>query len=206
MSQLKFDQRGQIPVVVQDWHSREVLMQAWANQEAIDRSLETGRACYYSRSRDQLWEKGETSGNFQTIREVRYDCDADCLLYMVEQQGNACHTGERSCFHNILPGSPVIEEEPIRQNILGELYQLLLERKRQLPEGSYSTKLFKGGIDRILKKIGEEAGEVIVAGKNPDPGEVVYEVADLCFHTLLLLAQLDIQPGQVAEELKRRKG
>jgi len=207
MLQLKFDERGLIPVIVQEWSSRQVLMQAWANSEAVQRTLETGRSCFYSRSREQLWQKGSTSGNYQVIKEVRYDCDADCLLFLVEQQGNACHTGEHSCFHSILPDSPQLAEGKAcgGDSVIDELYQLLLERKRQLPEDSYSAKLFKGGLDRILKKVGEEAGEVIIAGKNGETGEVVYEVADLCFHTLLLMAQLEIDPREVARELQRRK-
>lgn len=208
MLQLKYDEQGLIPVIVQDWRSREVLMQAWANQESLQRTLKTGGACFYSRSRNQLWVKGETSGNSQVVKEIRYDCDADCLLFLVEQRGNACHTGQRSCFHNVLPDSPVMADNPDeRQELdgtLSVLYKLLIERKRLLPDHSYSAGLFKQGIDRILRKIGEEASEVIIAGKNRSVGEVIYEVADLCFHTLLLLAYLDINPSEVAGELQRR--
>jgi len=201
--QLRFDAAGLIPAIAQDALSGEVLMHAYMNPEALARTRETGLAHYYSRSRRRLWRKGEESGHVQRVREIRYDCDADTLLLLVEQAGDACHTGTRSCFSRVLAAR---EGAPASFDLLGRLYQLLRRRKAERPEGSYTAGLFAAGTDRILKKIGEEAAEVLLAGKDGERGPLVYELADLWFHSLVLLAQMEIPPAEVMAALGRRRG
>ncbi|MEN2983183.1 MAG: bifunctional phosphoribosyl-AMP cyclohydrolase/phosphoribosyl-ATP diphosphatase HisIE [Thermus sp.] len=199
LSGVRFDPGGLVPVVVQDARTGEVLTLAYANREALEETLRTGQSTFYSRSRGRLWRKGETSGNTQEVVEVLLDCDGDAVVYRVIPQGPACHTGERTCFHHpLLPGRPNLGF------VLGQVYATIQERLRTLPEGSYVAKLHQGGLDRILKKIGEEAGEVIIAAKNGNPEEVRWEVADLLFHLLLVLAELGLSPEDLAETLWAR--
>jgi phosphoribosyl-ATP pyrophosphohydrolase/phosphoribosyl-AMP cyclohydrolase len=199
---LRFDERGLIPAVVQDAETGNVLMLAYMNRESLSMTLETGQTHFWSRSRNSIWHKGETSGNVQDVMSVKYDCDSDALLLSVNQHGAACHTGEYSCFFNQLrelrPGGPNLG------GVLGKLAGVIRQRKAELPEGSYTAKLFKGGVDRILKKVGEESGEVIIAAKNHSKEEITWEVADLLYHTLVLLEQEGVTPGDIAGELERR--
>ncbi|MDH7577001.1 MAG: bifunctional phosphoribosyl-AMP cyclohydrolase/phosphoribosyl-ATP diphosphatase HisIE [Bacillota bacterium] len=204
---VKFNEDGLIPAVVQDVATGEVLMVAYMNRESLIRSLQTGRTWFYSRSRQRLWLKGETSGNHQYIREVRIDCDGDALLFKVEQLGAACHEGYRSCFFRCL-GMPLVEGE--RQEVSGagiidELFAVIKERQETLPEDSYTAKLFRKGIDKITKKLGEEAVEVVIAGKNRDRAELVEEAADLIYHLLVLLAECNVSPGEVRAKLAQRR-
>ncbi|MCS6868720.1 bifunctional phosphoribosyl-AMP cyclohydrolase/phosphoribosyl-ATP diphosphatase HisIE [Thermus sp.] len=199
LSGVRFDPEGLVPVVVQDARTGEVLTLAYANREALEETLRTGQSTFYSRSRGRLWRKGETSGNTQEVVEVLLDCDGDAVVYRVVPRGPACHTGERTCFHHpLLPGRPNLGL------VLGRVYATIQERLRTLPEGSYVAKLHQGGLDRILKKIGEEAGEVIIAAKNGNPEEVRWEVADLLFHLLLVLAELGLSLEDLAETLWAR--
>ena len=216
---LKFDEKGLIPVVVQDFYNNQVLMVAYANEEAVKKTLESGYAHYYSRSRKELWKKGETSGHTQKVKQIFYDCDEDTLLIKVEQKGAACHTNHRSCFYREFYRGSTKETEKVidedfngiiydrgidKNGILSTLYELLIDRKGKLPEGSYTAKLFRKGINKIAKKIGEEAAEVIIAMKDADDSETVYESADLVFHLLVGLAYFDIPPEAVLKELQRR--
>jgi phosphoribosyl-AMP cyclohydrolase / phosphoribosyl-ATP pyrophosphohydrolase len=198
---ITFDKQGLVPAVVQDVETKEVLMLAYMNKEALNQTIETRKATYFSRSRQELWEKGETSGNTQKVAGLSYDCDADTILLQVEQTGVACHTGEQSCFFNDVIASPR------KEDILLELYSLIETRKEQQEDGSYTGYLFKSGIDKILKKVGEETSEVIIAAKNNDKQEIISETSDLVYHLLVLLADLNIEPSEIKKELtKRRKG
>jgi len=215
IEQLKFDQNGLVPAITRDAANGEVLMMAFMNAEAIEKTLQTGQVHYYSRSRRQLWMKGESSGHVQTVREIRFDCDADCLLISVEQAGAACHTGHRSCFYRVWgeDGARSAEGRLIdpavayaRADVLDAVYHVIQERRQNPTEKSYVASLFAKGLDKILGKIGEEATEAAVAGKGGDPEEVVYEVADLFFHTLVLLGYYDLPPERIYAELRRRFG
>jgi phosphoribosyl-ATP pyrophosphohydrolase/phosphoribosyl-AMP cyclohydrolase len=169
------------------------------NADSLKKTLETGETWFYSRSRSELWHKGATSGHIQTVKRIDYDCDGDALLVQVEQHGGACHTGAASCFYRTLSG-----EAPVSVNFLAELERIIAGRKIAKPAGSYTVKLFDGGLDRILKKVGEEAGEVIIAAKNQDRNELIYETGDLLFHLLVLLAQKDVALSEVLKELASR--
>ena len=195
---LKYDSRGLIPAIVTDAESGKVLMLAYLNRESLEISLREGYTCFWSRSRGELWRKGETSGNRQRIVSVTADCDADALLVSVVKSGPACHTGAESCFFNGICDSG---ERPFS---VDGLYELLLGRKSERPEGSYTTYLFEKGRDKILKKVGEECTEVIIAGKADDRAEAVYELADLAYHALVLMADMGITPGDVRAELAKR--
>ena len=195
---LKYDSRGLIPAIVTDAESGKVLMLAYMNRESLEISLREGYTCFWSRSRGELWRKGETSGNRQRIVSVTADCDADTLLVSVVKSGPACHTGAESCFFNGICDSG---ERPFS---VDGLYELLLDRKSERPEGSYTTYLFEKGRDKILKKVGEECTEVIIAGKADDRAEAVYELADLAYHALVLMADMGITPGDVRAELAKR--
>ena len=195
---LKYDSRGLIPAIVTDAESGKVLMLAYMNRESLEISLREGYTCFWSRSRGELWRKGETSGNRQRIVSVTADCDADALLVSVVKSGPACHTGAESCFFNGICDSG---ERPFS---VDGLYELLLGRKSERPEGSYTTYLFEKGRDKILKKVGEECTEVIIAGKADDRAEAVYELADLAYHALVLMADMGITPGDVRAELAKR--
>jgi len=202
---LKFDDRGIIPVVAQDADSGEVLMLAWADREAVETTLATGFAHYWSRSRRMLWKKGETSGHLQEVREVRVDCDSDAVLYRVRQTGPACHTGERTCFHRAADAGGVHAAGDAR-HILARLESIVGERDVERPAGSYTTYLFDRGVDKILKKLGEEATETVIAAKNADADELRAEVADLVFHLLVLLRQQRLPLAAVWDEMESRFG
>jgi len=202
---LKFDSEGLIPAVVQDAYSLQVLMVAYMNRESIKKTIDEGRTCFWSRSRKALWVKGETSGHFQDVRAIYCDCDRDCLLIQVDQTGAACHTGQKSCFFTRFSAGPrcaVGQAAP--EFSLDELYRIVQDRKVSKPEGSYTARLLSSGQDRVLKKVAEEAGEVILASKNDDKDEIIREMADLWFHSLLVLVHHDIPPQAVVDELARR--
>lgn len=199
INQLKFDKDGLIPAIVVDDKSGEVLTLAYMNEESLKISLEKRLTCFYSRSRKCLWLKGETSGNYQHIKSITADCDLDALVVKVEKDGPACHTGADSCFFN-----PLIQDETGAKFSMQSLYELLLDRKKNLPEGSYTTYLFEKGIDKILKKVGEESTEVIIAGKADDKKETIYEIADLAYHIMVLMCQMDISVDEVKAELASR--
>jgi phosphoribosyl-ATP pyrophosphohydrolase/phosphoribosyl-AMP cyclohydrolase len=202
METLRYDERGLIPAVIQDGDTGGVLMLAYMNRESLARTLQTGQTHFWSRSRNELWHKGGTSGNIQEVRSVKYDCDADALLVTVKQHGKACHTGEHSCFFNRVGGTA--EPSASLGEVLGSLAGVIRRRKDELPEGSYTAQLLKGGTDRILKKVGEESGEVIIAAKNHSKNEITWETADLLYHLLVLLEQEGVTLGEVAAELDRR--
>ena len=199
VEQLKFDERGLIPAIVQDAQSGKVLTLAYMSRESLEISMEKGLTCFWSRSRQELWLKGEMSGNYQHIVSVTADCDRDALLVLVEKDGPACHLGTDSCFVD-----PVWVSGERSAFSLDELYALLEDRKAERPEGSYTSYLFDKGLDKILKKVGEECTEVIIAGKAEDRRETVYEIADLCYHVLVLMVQMGIPLGEVRKELASR--
>ena len=198
ISKLKFDEKGLIPAIVVDAATNRVLTLAYMNEESLRISIEKKLTCFWSRSRQELWLKGETSGNYQHIVSITADCDYDALVVKVTKDGPACHLGEESCFHNPILGE---ENAPFR---LEGLYDLLMDRKATLPEGSYTTYLFQKGLDKILKKVGEESTEVIIAGKAEDKAETIYEIADLTYHVLVLMAQMGISVDDVKKELASR--
>lgn len=199
LESLKFDQNGLIPAVVQDYFTKQVLTLAYMSRESLRISIEEERTCFYSRSRNCLWRKGETSGNVQHIVSIRADCDADALVVEVIPDGPACHTGAPSCFFQTLLQS---EEHP--DFSLDSLYQLLQGRNRERPEGSYTTYLFEKGLDKILKKVGEECTEVIIAAKAEDKAETIFEISDLTYHVLVLMVQASIAPADVFSQLASR--
>ena len=198
MESLKFDEKGLIPAIVVDDATGKVLTLAYMNRESLAISLEKGLTCFWSRSRQELWLKGETSGTFQHIVSVTADCDGDALEVRVKKDGPACHLGTDSCFHN-----PVFGEQKEKFQLEG-LYDLLLGRKKDLPEGSYTTYLFQKGLDKILKKVGEESTEVIIAAKADDKAETVYEIADLAYHVMVLMVQMGITVEDIRAELAGR--
>ncbi|MBQ3562049.1 MAG: bifunctional phosphoribosyl-AMP cyclohydrolase/phosphoribosyl-ATP diphosphatase HisIE [Clostridia bacterium] len=199
INKLKFDEKGLIPAVVVDSITKKVLTVAYMNRESLKISMEKGLTCFYSRSREELWLKGETSGNYQHIVSITADCDYDALVVMVEKDGPACHKGTDSCFTN-----PVWLSEQLQEFSLQGLYDMLVTRKEEKPEGSYTTYLFQKGIDKILKKVGEECTEVIIAGKADDKAETVYELADLAYHAMVLMVQMGISVEDVHRELASR--
>ena len=199
ISELKFDEKGLIPAIVVDSVTRKVLTLAYMNKESLEISMEKGLTCFWSRSRNELWLKGETSGNYQHIVSITADCDKDALVVVVEKDGPACHTGTDSCFTN-----PLWESENLRQFSLQGLYDMLVGRNETRPEGSYTTYLFDKGIDKILKKVGEECTEVIIAGKADDKKETVYELADLAYHAMVLMVQMGISVEDIHRELASR--
>ncbi len=215
---INFNSDGLVPVIAQDFYNKDVLMMAYADKKAVQKSLETGYVHYHSRSRNRLWMKGETSGHTQKIKKILYDCDEDTLLIMVEQKGAACHTNHRSCFYREFFRGKTVETEPkidenfngilynidLNGSVMENLYKLLLSRKELLPENSYTAELFKKGINSILKKIGEEASETIIAMKDEKTDEIIYESADLIFHLIVALAYFEIPPSAIESELKRR--
>jgi phosphoribosyl-AMP cyclohydrolase / phosphoribosyl-ATP pyrophosphohydrolase len=202
---LQFDEKGLIPAIVQHARSGEVLMLGYMNEEALRRTIESGSVTFWSRSRQALWRKGETSGNLLRLVELRQDCDGDALLVLAEPAGPTCHTGEPSCFHTALDGSPAAARVPSGA-VLTQLSDLIARRATERPEGSYTVKLLDGGVDRIGKKIGEEAAEVIIAAKNNAPSELTWEVADLLYHSLVLLVQQGVSLDAIWGELRRRHG
>ena len=199
IEELKYDEKGLIPAIVADARTGRVLTLAYMNKESLKISMEKELTCFWSRSRDELWLKGETSGNYQHIVSITADCDADALLVLVEPDGPACHKGTESCFDY-----PVWRSGTRHEFSLRSLYDLLLERRETLPEGSYTSYLFEKGLDKILKKVGEECTEVIIAAKAGDKAETVYELADLAYHALVLMAEAGITVEDVRRELASR--
>ena len=199
IDELKFDRHGLIPAVVTDAESGKVLTLAYMNRESLEISMKEGRTCFWSRSRQELWRKGETSGNVQHIVDITADCDRDALVVRVNKEGPACHLGTDSCFNDKVFQS----EQPAPFSVEG-LYQLLQGRKETLPEGSYTTYLFQKGIDKILKKVGEECTEVIIAGKAGDKRETIYEIGDLMYHVMVLMVEMGILVDDVLAELASR--
>lgn len=203
---IKWDERGLIPAIVQDSTSKEVLMMAYMNAESMRKTLESGETWFWSRSREQLWHKGATSGHVQQVKSLHYDCDADTLLVKVSQTGAACHTGQYTCFFNHVSAAEgqQAEAEKDRFHILAELESVIAAREAERPEGAYTTYLFDKGVDKILKKVGEETAEVIIAAKNKDNDELRYEVSDLIFHLMVLMRERKLPLDDVLGELARR--
>ncbi len=199
INSLKFDEKGLIPAVVVYSVTKKVLTVSYMNRQSLEISMEKGLCCFWSRSRQELWLKGETSGNYQHIVSITADCDCDALTVVVEKDGPACHTGSDSCFTNTL-----WQSEERHEFSLNGLYDLLVQRNKERPEGSYTTYLFEKGIDKILKKVGEECTEVIVAGKGGEKDETVYELADLAYHAMVLMVQMGISVEDVHKELASR--
>lgn len=211
VSNLKFDAHGLIPAIVQDVYSDEVLMLAYMNGESLAKTVETGYIWFWSRSRQELWNKGATSGHVQKVASITYDCDGDALLVKVEQTGAACHTGHRSCFYQPLwnegegKNLPVPETEGL-YGVLNELYRVILYKRAHGGDKSYTKYLFNSGQDKILKKVGEESAETIIASKNNSKREVIYEMSDLWYHCMVLLAWHGITPAELLSELSGRRG
>ena len=199
INKLKFDEKGLIPAVVVDAHSKKVLTVAYMNEESLRISMEKELTCFYSRSRNELWLKGETSGNYQHIVSITADCDNDALVVTVEKDGPACHKGTDSCFTN-----KIFQSEEREEYSLDILYEMLSDRKATMPEGSYTTYLFSKGVDKILKKVGEESTEVIIAAKAGDKAETIYEIADLTYHIMVLMNEMGISLEDVRRELASR--
>lgn len=204
---IKFDERGLVPAIIQDYSTRAVLMLAYMNRESLQKTIDSGVTWFYSRSRQRLWQKGETSGHIQKVKSIYYDCDADAILVQVDQTGPACHEGTYSCFSRRLDSaennSPAVEQGAAV--VLQELYNVIIDRKNNRKEGSYTNYLFDKGQDKILKKIGEEAAETIIASKNQSKSETLYEMADLWYHCLVLLGYHSIAPAELLAELQGRR-
>jgi len=199
INELKFDEKGLIPAIVVDAASKKVLTLAYMNRESLEISMEKGLTCFWSRSRQELWLKGETSGNYQKIVSITADCDNDALVVMVEKEGPACHTGSDSCFTH-----PVWDSEELHEFSYEGLMELIAGRKTERKEGSYTTYLFDKGLDKILKKVGEESTEVIIAGKAEDKKETIYEIADLAYHVMVLMIEMGISLEDIHKELASR--
>lgn len=208
---IKWNEKGLVPAIVQDASNKQVLMLAYMNKEALDTTLATGRTHFYSRSRQKLWMKGETSGNVQLVRDIKVDCDADTLLVLVEQTGVACHTGSRTCFDcnlkNSIPNEKISDnvDESAGYPVLQKVFDVINDRKLHPKAGSYTCSLFERGIDVILKKVGEESSEVIIAAKNKSKDEVIYEACDLLYHLLVLLSEMDISLDDIYRQLNERR-
>ena len=197
---IKFDDKGLVPAIVQHWETKEVLTLAYMNAESLRLSMEQGETWFYSRSRQALWHKGATSGHTQRIISITADCDSDALVVVVEPRGPACHTGAESCFSH-----PVYEEkEGLSSFSLAALYDLIAGRKEECQEGSYTSYLFEKGLDKILKKVGEESTEVVIAAKNNDRQELLYELGDITYHLLVLMVEMGLSVDEVKAELRRR--
>ncbi|QMU56561.1 MAG: bifunctional phosphoribosyl-AMP cyclohydrolase/phosphoribosyl-ATP diphosphatase HisIE [Candidatus Mycalebacterium zealandia] len=213
VGKIKFGENGLVPVIVQDCENGKVLMMAWANEEALLKTEQTGQTHFWSRSRGKLWKKGEESGNWQKVREIFVDCDHDCVLVLVEPQGPSCHTGEQTCFYTDADGERALSpdfgssvSESGAMVAMGKVFQTVKDRKANPKKNSYTSALFEGGTDRIARKITEEAGETIIAAKNEDPDEIVSEMADLWFHCLIMLAERGLSPADIDRELENRIG
>lgn len=211
INKIKFDEKGLVPAIVQDYKSGAVLMMAYMNKEAAEKTLETGKTHFWSRSRQELWLKGETSGHYQYVKDIRIDCDEDCLLILVEQIEAACHTNNYSCFYRKVDGDK-LEEKGIegfcrddKSKVLKDVYDIIVDRVKNPKEGSYTNYLFDKGIDKMLKKVGEESSEVIIAAKNKDQDEITYEVSDLIYHLLVVLVESKVTPDDIFTELEKRK-
>ena len=203
---LKFDASGLIPAVVQNIETNEVLMVAYMNSDTIKQTLETGRATFWSRSRQEVWVKGDTSGNYMYVKEVRVDCDCDCLVVLVNPAGPACHTGNRSCFFRKIEDGKLVEDakEQTKTDVFAREQAVVMDRKEHPEEGSYTNYLFDKGEDKILKKVGEEATEVVIAGKNRDKDEISYETADLIYHLTVMLVDNGMTWEDIYKEMERR--
>ena len=208
---IRWDAAGLVPAIVQDASSKQVLMMAYMNRESLKRTLESGETWFWSRSRGELWHKGATSGNTQTVVSIAYDCDGDTLLVQVEPKGPACHTGETSCFYREIKAGDSIRGQVNRQEaagdrfaVLAELEEVIAQREVERPEGAYTTYLFDKGVDKILKKVGEEASGTIIAAKNKDNAELKLEVSDLIYHLLVLLQERKLPLDEIMAELSRR--
>jgi phosphoribosyl-ATP pyrophosphohydrolase/phosphoribosyl-AMP cyclohydrolase len=198
---IRYDEKGLVPAIVQDYLDGTILMMAWMNRESLQKTLETGRTWFWSRSRQELWPKGETSGHVQHVKSIRYDCDSDAILITAEQVGEiACHTGERSCFHQV---NGHIEPPPA--DTLSQVFAVICDRRNNPNPDSYTSKLFEGGDNKILKKVGEEAAEVVMACKDDDADAIAGEVADLFFHTMVALAHHEVDIKQVYRKLQDRR-
>ena len=205
INELKFDEKGLIPAIIVDDNTGKVLMLAYMNKESLEISLQKGLTCFYSRSRQSLWLKGETSGNYQHIVSITADCDKDTLLIRVKSDGPACHTGNESCFYNLMEGKTNEKDKANEKAFSAEALEKLLQgRKEAMPEGSYTSYLFREGLDKILKKVGEESTEVIIAAKAQDKAETIYEIADLLYHLQVLMVQAGISVDEVKKELAKR--
>lgn len=203
---LKFDASGLIPAVVQNIETNGVLMVAYMNADTIKQTLETGRATFWSRSRQEVWVKGDTSGNYMYVKEVRVDCDCDCLVVLVNPAGPACHTGNRSCFFRKIEDGKLVEDakEQTKTDVFAREQAVVMDRKEHPEEGSYTNYLFDKGEDKILKKVGEEAAEVVIAGKNRDKDEISYETADLIYHLTVMLVDNGMTWEDIYKEMERR--
>ena len=201
-SELKLNSDGLVPVIVQDYRTNEVLMMAYMDEEAFEHTVKVGRMTYYSRSRKQQWIKGETSGHFQYVKSLKVDCDKDTILAKVEQVGAACHTGNRTCFFQTIVGNESDAKNPLQ--VFESVYSTIMDRKLHPKEGSYTNYLFDKGIDKILKKVGEEATELVIAAKNPNPEEIKYEMSDFLYHAMVLMAERGITWDDIIEELANR--
>ena len=203
---LKFDASGLIPAVVQNIETNEVLMVAYMNADTIKQTLETGRATFWSRSRQEVWVKGDTSGNYMYVKEVRVDCDCDCLVVLVNPAGPACHTGNRSCFFRKIEDGKLVEDakEQTKTDVFAREQAVVMDRKEHPEEGSYTNYLFDKGEDKILKKVGEEAAEVVIAGKNRDKDEISYETADLIYQLTVMLVDNGMTWEDIYKEMERR--
>jgi phosphoribosyl-ATP pyrophosphohydrolase/phosphoribosyl-AMP cyclohydrolase len=198
---VKFDEKGLVPAIIQDASTKEVLTLAYMNRESLAKTLETGETWFFSRSRQELWHKGESSGNIQKVVSVNYDCDQDALLVLVNPKGPACHTGAVSCFsERVFEGATTLAD----YQILASLEKVIVDRERERPEGAYTTYLFDKGVDKILKKVGEEAAEVIIAAKNRDHGELKWEASDLLYHLMVLLVEQELPFKEVLKTLEER--
>jgi phosphoribosyl-ATP pyrophosphohydrolase/phosphoribosyl-AMP cyclohydrolase len=205
LEEIRFDDRGLVPVIAQEAGSGDVLMLAWANRDALERTAESGRAHYWSRSRQALWMKGETSGHIQSLVEIRVDCDGDAVLYRVNQTGPACHTGAADCFFRAVDGDELVES-PAAAHVLARIDDTVVSRIREPKAGSYTNYLLDSGLDKVLKKVGEETTEVVIAAKNGSADELRSETADLLFHLIVLLRVRDLPLDAIWEELEERFG
>ncbi|CAG9620707.1 bifunctional phosphoribosyl-AMP cyclohydrolase/phosphoribosyl-ATP diphosphatase HisIE [Sutcliffiella rhizosphaerae] len=205
LERVKFDERGLVPAIVQNAVTKEVLTLAYMNRESLAKTVDTRETWFWSRSRQELWHKGATSGNTQKVVGMRYDCDQDAILLLVEPNGPACHKGEVSCFHDVILETREMDNS-FHASILAQLETVIASRADKRPKDSYTTYLFTEGVDKILKKVGEEAAEVIIAAKNRDKGELTWEVADLLFHVMVLLREQDVNLEEVLAVLTERHG
>ena len=204
---LKYDEKGLIPAIAQDYISGKILMVAWMNEEAFNITLETKKATFWSRSRQKLWTKGEHSGSFLLVKEIMVDCDEDTLILKVEPCGPVCHTGNKTCFFRKIEDGALVEDssEPSMLSVLKDVYDVIADRKVNPKEGSYTNYLFEKGIDKQLKKVGEESAEVIIASKNPDVGELRYEASDLLYHLMVVMVERGLTWEDLTKELEGRK-
>lgn len=205
---VRFDEHGLVPAIIQDAYSGTVLMMAYMNKESLKQTIQTGRTVFWSRSRQKLWNKGESSGHYQYVKDIRVDCDGDCLLIQVEQEGAACHTNNYSCFYRQYSNEQLQEKELKAFNkakVIDEVYNTIINRVKNPKEGSYTNYLFEKGIDKMLKKVGEETAEVIIAAKNQAVDEIQYEIADLVYHLLVVMVERGLTPEDIYNELESRQ-